>query len=271
MFSEAISSISSRWRVELVADGAEDVGVAGGEVFGEEAAVGQGVFHGRGSSRLWVARQIPRMPGRGTRKSTRGPRGDGLSSRRPAGKSGASRGERDPWPFERIHFVASPVDLAQAAPRPAGRRARPEPDRGGRRDRGARRRRADALDAARDRGHGDPGLRHEPRHRRLPDERIRRGRPARPAGGGRGGGDQPAPHAGDPGGRRGDRRARDQRGLDPARRPAGGAAAHPRRRPRAAGGAGGRRRAPLHPGGLDRLQLLGARPDPAHRAPRSWR
>ena len=29
---------------------AKIAGVAGGEVFGEEAAVGQGVFHGRGSS-----------------------------------------------------------------------------------------------------------------------------------------------------------------------------------------------------------------------------
>ena len=66
-------------------------------------------------------------------------------------------------------------------------------------------------------------------------------------------------------GRRGRRGAGDQRGLDPACRAAGGQAADPRRRARAAGGAGRRRGAALHAGGLDRLQLFGARADPADR------
>jgi hypothetical protein len=49
MFSDAISSISSRWRVSSFATAAKISGVAVGERLGEEAAVGKGVFHGRGS------------------------------------------------------------------------------------------------------------------------------------------------------------------------------------------------------------------------------
>ena len=46
---------------ELVRDGAEDRRVAGGEVFGEEAAVGDGVFHGGAPAGGGVARPILRL------------------------------------------------------------------------------------------------------------------------------------------------------------------------------------------------------------------
>ena len=254
---------------ELAPDGGENLRVAGGEILAEEAAVGQGVFHrARGSSGVQGARQIlrmrrPRNPEIEPPTRARPMPATRLEFAPPAGKTGLSRGAElgvRAHPFRGQHGRARP-GVAGAA----GRGARPMADRGRRRDRGARRRRPHALHAARHRGHGDPGLRHEPRHRRLPDERVRRGGPEGAARRRRGRDPQPAPDARDPRRRRGDRRARHQRGLDPARRPAGGAPAHPRRRPRAPARARRRRRAPLHPGRLDRLQLLRPRPHPPHR------
>ena len=55
------------------------------------------------------------------------------------------------------------------------------PTQGGRRHRGARRRRADAADAAPAHERRRADLRHEPRLGRLPHERLSGGRPARPA------------------------------------------------------------------------------------------
>ena len=87
MFSDAISSISSRWRVSSLADRAGDLGVAGGEIFGEEAAVGQGVFHGARSSSCGCASHYSECPARGTPESS--PRD---APRRQAGAQAAGTG-----------------------------------------------------------------------------------------------------------------------------------------------------------------------------------
>ncbi|SOR32362.1 protein of unknown function [Methylorubrum extorquens] len=127
----------------------------------------------------------------------------------------------------------------------------------------ARRRRPDASGAAPLHGHAQADLRHEPRHGRLPDERVPGRRPARTAGGDQAFDDPPDDddrhrHRGEqPHG------AGDQRGLhaapDPPDREAAGlggrscppAGTHRRRHPRR----DARR--------LDRLQPLGRRADPA--------
>ena len=113
---------------------------------------------------------------------------------------------------------------------------------------------------------GAADLRHEPRHRRLPDERVRRGRSARGAW-------PPRPasalhplrmeartidgtlHQG----------ARDQRGVAAARDAPDRQDPHPHRRRRAPARAGLRRRAGRHAGRQHRLQPVGARADPAAR------
>ena len=82
--------------------------------------------------------------------------------------------------FEKIAFVASDVPEARLRLRAPGRDLWQRRAGDGRRHRRARRRRPDAADAAPPPQRPSPDLRHEPRLRRLPHERLPRGRPARP-------------------------------------------------------------------------------------------
>ena len=138
---------------------------------------------------------------------------------------------------------------------------RPGPRHPRRGDRGAGRRRVPAVGAA-----PEPraaGLWHEPRHRRLPDERLCRRRPAPPHRHGRADRHQPAVHGGGRDRRRRIPGAGDQRGVHAARRSPGRPHPHQRGRPRADGGAGLRRADGGDARGIDRLQLFGGRADPA--------
>ena len=108
---------------ELVADGAGDLRVAGGEVFGEEAAVGQGVFHGRALQVRGRASDTPIARGgkpgnrrRGLRVATR------LEFGTPGGQEWRAPGER-PWRSNASISWPARSRSPQAALRAAGRAA----------------------------------------------------------------------------------------------------------------------------------------------------
>ena len=117
-----------------------------------------------------------------------------------------------------------------------------------------------------------PGVRDEPRHGRLPDERMAHRRPRRPARSARKPFKViPLSMTADDRRRRDHHAARDQRGLAAARDAPDRQAGGHRQRPRRAARTGLRRHPRRHARRLDRLQSLGPGPDPAARLGRCWR
>ena len=108
MFSEAISSISWRWRPSSSEIAAASSGSRSASGSAKKAAGGRASFTG-GTSGGKGRAPLARTAGAGN------PESPGLSSRPALGKSGGPGSFGDSLAVERIHFVASPAALADEA------------------------------------------------------------------------------------------------------------------------------------------------------------
>ena len=189
MFSEAISSISSRWRPSSLGDRAGDLRVAVGERCGEEAAARRGRLSWPG-----LLRRMSRVRSHSAKPARQGIRESPAASRASARPRPGSRRRRLSSQAARARVPAGADAGVAREPRLGPQHASTSSPAPSSSPQAARERliarhgqapveAADVIvalggdglmlvDAARDRGARRAGLRHEPRHGRLPDERL---------------------------------------------------------------------------------------------------